>query len=252
MRLLEREAPVTTRYGGGFVQCVKDLCGGRTGGRPYDWFYFVNGVEASKGAAATRVRENQSIWWDLRDWSATDRVPAVVGQFPEPFRHGPGGADRLPTRVDCADVKSDACRAVQDGLGQEDVVGGIAALRTTAAMETLRIVVGPWAQVRAESALVQLEDGPAASGVYARMENGGRTIALLDAGARTVRRLGTGAGLIAATRVGEDPPVWVVTGTDAAGVLAAARAFRTQVLRGHYAVAVDGRGSIPVPVGASR
>ena len=41
---------------------------------------------------------------------------------------------------------------------------------------------------------------------------------LLDAQGRTVRTLGPGAGLVAATRFEEQQPTWVVSGTDTAGV----------------------------------
>ena len=51
MRMLERNARVGTRYGGGFVQSIDGLAGG--GGS--DWFYYVNGVQALKGAAATKL-----------------------------------------------------------------------------------------------------------------------------------------------------------------------------------------------------
>jgi hypothetical protein len=46
MRLLQRNAKVTTRYGGGFVQSIDGVDGGTAGGRPTDWFYFVNGILA--------------------------------------------------------------------------------------------------------------------------------------------------------------------------------------------------------------
>ena len=52
MRFLQRRFDVRTRYGGGFVQAIDGLTGGYQGGRPVDWFYYVNGIEASKGAAA--------------------------------------------------------------------------------------------------------------------------------------------------------------------------------------------------------
>src|SRR5947208_7926213 len=54
MSFLARNAKVSTRYGGGFVQSIDGVGGGRAGGRPVDWFYYVNGVEAGRGAAATR------------------------------------------------------------------------------------------------------------------------------------------------------------------------------------------------------
>jgi hypothetical protein len=59
-----------------------------------------------------------------------------------------------------------------------------------------------------------------------------------------------GAGLIAATASGEDAPVWVVTGTDGAGVERAAQAFDAQVLRDRFAVALsptDGALTVPLP-----
>src|SRR5947207_9374577 len=100
MRLLQRNAKVTTRFGGGFVQSVDGL-GGQGGSRPVDWFYFVNGSEGSKGSASVRVRAGDQVWWDRHDWGAAMDVPAVVGSFPEPFLHGLGGK-RLPVRIECS------------------------------------------------------------------------------------------------------------------------------------------------------
>ena len=38
MRLLQRNAKVSTRYGGGFVQSIDGLAAGRSDGHPFDWF----------------------------------------------------------------------------------------------------------------------------------------------------------------------------------------------------------------------
>jgi hypothetical protein len=43
------------------------------------------------------------------------------------------------------------------------------------------------------------------------------------------------------------PPVWFVTGTDAAGVAAAVQAFNADTLDQHFAVAVIGGVAIPLP-----
>src|SRR5215211_8237825 len=115
LRLLQRNAKVTTRFGGGFVQSIDGVAGGRSGGRPFDWFYYVNGVEASQGAAATRLHPGDRVWWDRHDWGAAQRVPAVVGSFPEPFLHGIGGR-RLPVRVECVDPSAPACDTVFERL----------------------------------------------------------------------------------------------------------------------------------------
>jgi hypothetical protein len=44
------------------------------------------------------------------------------------------------------------------------------------------------------------------------------------------------------------PPVWFVTGTDAAGVSAALQAFNAETLDQHFAVAVIDGAAIPLPV----
>ena len=85
IRFLDREAEITTRYGGGFVQSIEGLGGTVTAGRSFDWFFFVDGIESSVGSAEREVRGGHRIWWDYRDWTDAMRVPAVVGSWPEPF-----------------------------------------------------------------------------------------------------------------------------------------------------------------------
>src|SRR5438067_1888502 len=85
MRMLERRLSVKTRYGGGFVQSINGNAGTSS---QRDWFYYVNGVQARRGAASTAVHHDDRIWFDLHDWRATDSIPAVVGSFPAPFING--------------------------------------------------------------------------------------------------------------------------------------------------------------------
>src|SRR6059036_2053668 len=55
IRFLDREADITTRYGGGFVQSIDGVSGAESGGRRYDWFFYVNGIESPVGAADVSV-----------------------------------------------------------------------------------------------------------------------------------------------------------------------------------------------------
>jgi hypothetical protein len=88
MRALDREAEVETRYGGGFVDSIEGIEGSAVeDGRSSDWFFYVNGIESSVGAAEVPVSAGDRIWWDHRDWTDAMRVPAVVGSWPEPFVH---------------------------------------------------------------------------------------------------------------------------------------------------------------------
>lgn len=250
MSLLMRNATVTTRYGGGFVQSVDGLSGGESGGQPDDWFYYVNGVQAPQGAAATNVRPGDHIWWDLHDWSQTDNVPAVVGSYPEPFLNGMAGR-RLPVRVECASLSGDPCRTVSSRLRALGVPAALAAIGPGDEPETLRVLVGPWIAVSGAPGPHEIESGPRASGVYARFSAGGRTLSVLNQQGAVARTLTAGAGLIAATRYAEEAPVWVVTGTDNAGVQLAARAFDEATLARRFALALaPGGTALPVPASA--
>ena len=244
MSLLERNHTVTTRFGGGFVQSVEGLAGGSEGGRPVDWFYYVNGVQAGQGAAATNVHPGDHIWWDRHDWSQTESIPAVVGSFPEPFLNGLEGK-RLPVRVECSAAEA-ACHTVTERLRAAGVPAAVSAIGAGGG-KTLRVLVGPWRAVSLEPGVAALERGPRTSGVYARLAGDGATITALDADGLPVRTLASGTGLIAATRQREEAPVWVVTGTDAAGVRAAAGAFDEGSLAGRFAVAVRAGVVIALP-----
>jgi hypothetical protein len=245
MRMLQRSFKVTTRYGGGFVQSINGVSG--TAARR-DWFYYVNGVQAQVGAASTAVHRGDRIWWDLHDWSATNSVPAVVGSFPEPFLHGVKGR-RLPTTLECAHDVSAACSRVAAELKAVGVPVATQLLGTGSGTDSLAIVVGTWNDVHGTFAGELIAHGPSASGVYARF-NGARgdSLELLDPHGRLVRRLGAGAGLIAATAQGSAEPAWLVTGADVAGVSAAAGALTAARLVDHFALAVQGSTDLPVPL----
>jgi hypothetical protein len=251
MSLLMRNATVSTRYSGGFVQSIDGVEGGHERGEPVDWFYYVNGVEASLGASSTKLHSGDHIWWDERDWSQAAHVPAVVGSYPEPFLNGIGGK-RLPVRVECAQVGGGACRTVTSRLRTTGVPAAVAALGTGIDAHTLRVLVAPWALLKGEPAAAALQKGPAASGVYARFSADGRTLTPLYRDGRAAPALGPASGLIASTAREESAPIWVVTGTDAAGTESAARAFGAGALANRFAVTVAGGASAPVVSGVPR
>jgi len=252
MALLQRNAKVTTRDGGGFVQSIDGAASGRRAGRPYDWVFYVNGVESEKGAASVEVREGDRIWWDRHDRGLTMRVPAVVGSFPEPFLHGRDGK-RLPVRVECIEPQGEACRTARDRLTKLGIVAAGGGLQTSQTKNTLRVLVGRYAQLRVDDAAGTLERGPRASGVYARPAPDGRSVAVLDPTGRVTRTLGPGTGLVGATRVRDGQPIWLITGTDDRGVLDAARALEEGVLTDKFALAIsDGRAVALPEVGSRR
>jgi hypothetical protein len=249
MRFLQREFDVTTRYGGGFVQSIEGLSGGSDQGRRTDWFFYVNGIESSEGAAARKLVPGDRVWWDRHDWRVAQRVPAVVGSFPEPFLSGLDGK-RFPLALVCAGEER-ACDEVTERFGDAGVEQvSRTGIGVGAGRDVLRVLVGPWSEIRQDPAARQLESGPGASGVYARPAED--AIELLDARGRVTLTLRGAGGLVAATRFQDQQATWVVTGIDDAGVAAAAAALREDLLENHFAIAVEAGRPVPLPVDPQR
>jgi hypothetical protein len=244
MRFLQSDAKVTTRYGGGFVQSIDGLAGNQTAER--DWFYYVNGSEASVGAADYKLSPGDVVQWDYHDWHATQHIPAIVGAYPEPFVHGLKGK-RLPTRVECEDDSSNACQVVGDALDKEGVNVTSSPIGSPASDRSLRVVVAKFSVAKQLGAARALTLGPATSGVYARFDTSGRKLTLLDSAGRPARVAPAGTGLVAATQQPSQPITWLVTGVDAAGVERAAHALDPAQLRGAFAIAVTPTSVVRLP-----
>jgi hypothetical protein len=209
------------------------------------WFLYVNGSEMPLGPATRSLYAGEKIWWDLHPASASTH--SVVGSFPEPFVHGIGGK-RLPTTLECASDVGPACRQVSSALEAIGVPVAVQTPGTGSGTDSLAVAVGTWADLRGEIVTELLQKGPSASGVYARFAASGRSLELLDAHGVTVRRVLSGGGLIAAIAQGSNPPTWLVTGTDPAGVRSAADALTAARLRGRFALAVSAGADVPLPV----
>jgi hypothetical protein len=247
MRVLEGSAGISTRYGGGYVQSIDGVEETQRGGHPYDWFFYVDGVESPVGAADYSLRGGERIWWDYRDWSATNHVPAVVGSWPAPFAAGYEGKAH-PVTVEC-EGGGGACVRTREALE-----GAGVSITHGSPSDAIRVLVGPWERLRSDPAAALIEAGPAESGVFASFarRGGGYELVGLDAAAEPRRGFGPGAGLVAATRRYDAPPVWVVTGGTPAAVRDAAGLLDAAKLRDHYAVATEDGKETPLPVMDSR
>jgi hypothetical protein len=244
MRFLEGEVDeLETRYGGGYVKSIDGFEEAQRGGHPYDWFFYVNGVESPIGAAEVSLNGGEKIWWDIHNWSATEHVPAVVGSWPAPFTTGWEGHEPLVV-VEC-EGGGDACATVRGALEGEGVK-----IASGSPKGAIRVLVGPWANLRSDPAAALLDDGPAESGVYAEFESagGGWQLAGLDEDGKKTHVFGAEVGLVAATRHFEGPPVWLVTGGTVGAVRLAAVALSTADLRDHYAVESEAGAVTPLPL----
>jgi hypothetical protein len=248
MRMLRSEFDIETRFGGRFVQAIDGVEGHGAGGVA-DWFYFVNGVEASVGAADFELSPGDRVQWDYRDWQAAMRVPAIVGAYPEPFLHGLEG-ERRPVRVECEDAEAQVCRDARDALEGEGVSTSGSSLGAPGTETVTRLVVARWPEARIVRGASGLEEGPEATGVFARFDPDGGSLELLDERgevARTVRP-GDGVGVVLAMRPREEELVWLVTALDAEGLAAGVRALDERGLRDAFAIAVRGRTVEKLPI----
>ena len=133
--------------------------------------------------------------------------------------------------------------------------------------EAMRVMVGPWHEIGGTPEGRRLNRGPAGSGVFARFEpaeppvpaggsrGGGaasdpavQRLTGLDRQAEPVRDYGPGAGLVAAMRQGNRPPVRLVTGGSAAAVGRAADLLDRASLEGRYAAAAVGNEVVSLPL----
>ncbi|HEX4106561.1 MAG TPA: DUF4430 domain-containing protein [Solirubrobacteraceae bacterium] len=244
MQLITHNLQIVPRADGREVQAIDGIA--QTPGK--EWLYYVNGVRASKGPTKTKVYPGDRIWWDLHDTLVTSVVPAVVGSFPEPFLYGTGG-QQLPLRVECAPPGAAVCNTVINRLHAIGATPFPALLGGSEETQTLRVLVGTFSELKVDPAAASLATGPSASGVYARFTSGGSQLALLGSDGAVARTLGAGAGLVAATRFDGSAPIWLITGTDAAGVQAAAGLLDAGDLDDHFAVAVQGTTPLPIPLG---
>lgn len=250
MRMLERNADVETRFGGGFVQAIDGVAGEGPGGTS-DWFFYVNGIEADEGAADFELTPGDVVQWDYRDWGATMDLRAIVGAYPQPFLDGLRGK-RFPVRVECEDVDSQACRTVKQRLGDAGVAASGAALGASGDQNVARVLVGRWQRLRELPTARMVELGPERSGVFARFADGGGTLELLGEDGRVARTERAGAGLVAALRPTDDELAWLVTGVDERGVEAASQALSERRLRDAFALAVVADDAERLPIVGER
>ncbi|HSI81344.1 MAG TPA: DUF4430 domain-containing protein [Solirubrobacterales bacterium] len=245
LRILDREAEITTRYGGGFVQSIDGISGSAEDGRSFDWFFYVNGIESPIGSAEAGVEPGDRIWWDHHDWTNVMRVPAVVGSFPQPFASAfEGGGE--PIEVGCAGA-DDACGIAAEALEVEGIEADVVELGEAEAGSQPRVLVGELDAVLEDRVAAALIEGPDRSGVFARATGGGSELELHDVTASPVG--GGDNGLVAALVRGAEAPTWVVTGTEPPLVKEAAELVGAGSLAGRFAVAIDRHGvTTPLPV----
>jgi len=245
MEALMALAEVETSYGGGFVNAINGLSSGYSGGHASqeDWFLFFNGIMSNTGALGFTLHPGDTEHWDYHDWGFRQFVPAIIGDYPEPFLHGYGG-EVYPTVVAYQDGREEAAREIAGSLAELGV--GYAACRGWDELS---------ADSRERSNLILLGDSEFAPikelnepwsrlGFYCRFEDG--SLRVFDPTGDLSAEYDGNVGLIQATQSIWNPKgtgacenvVWMVSGLDEAGVRAAADTLTDNYNEFRYACAV--------------
>jgi hypothetical protein len=253
---LGKVAKVETSYGGGFVKSINGLSS-RYGGpasSKQDWFLFINGMISNTGGRDYRLLEGDLEQWDYHTWSLHQKVPAIIGHFPRPFSGGYAGKTRATSIVFESGLEKEA-----SGMNAYLQSSGVMALDLTAIdalaekdrqERNLLLLALP------DNSLVrELNRNWRRLGFYAYFENA--EIVALNAEGKTTQRYGSGTGLIQATQnpwnpdgIGADENVvWLISGTDPAGLQSAVDVLVNQSESLTYAcsIIVSGGNIIRLP-----
>jgi hypothetical protein len=234
LEALKQVAQVETAYGGGFVRGINGTSSQFRGAASSkkDWFVFINGMLANTGALDYTLQTGDIMQWDYHTWSFHQSVPAITGSFPQPFSGGYAGQIRPASIVYGEDFREqgNSLKQTLTGSGVQNVkLIGIAGLNAKDKQEDNLILIG----AADDSLVIELNRNWRRLGFFAYLENS--RLVTLTASGQPADTYGAGTGWIQAVQnpwnpngIGADENVvWLVTGTDQAGVKAAAARLTT-------------------------
>ena len=252
MTALESVADVETAYGGGFVNAINGVSSGFTGTQQTmtDWFLYINGIQARTGALDYKLNDGDIQHWDFHVWGFRQSVPAIIGDFPEPLGHGYGGKVSL-TIIAYADDLAKEADNLENQLSQLGVnnisTKRLSELSADEKESANLILLGT-----IDSELIsELNDIWDRLGFFAHFEE--EKLVVFNAEGEIAAEYGAGVGLIQATQNPWNPKgigaaenvVWLISGTDTAGVKSALDALINHPTRLQYAgAAVIASGEI--------
>jgi hypothetical protein len=249
-------AEVETAYGGGFINGINGLRSGYSDNHESkeDWFLFFNGIMSNTGALDYTLNPGDVQHWDYHNWDFRQFIPAIIGDFPEPFLHGYKGKI-YPTVVVYQDGWQEEAVRIADTLiemGVSDTTcHSLDNLNEEAKKSSNLVLVGD-----SEFELItELNDVWDRLGFFCHFEAG--SLETYDAAGGAVAEYSGNTGLIQATQSPWNPKgtgvcenvVWMITGTDDTGVTAAVDNMVENYLDFQYACAVviNGDELIRVP-----
>lgn len=221
--LLENNLEIETKWDGSFVASINgfESENGGLSGKRLDWFYYVNGICADVGAGGYTIKPGEVIWWDYHTWESMGATTsAVIGSYPEPFLHGYGGKVGSTNILSSPENQSLAAQ-VQKSLEEKGVkVVNMIELSENiiANREVPTIVLGEWNELKKINWLDDFNRAYRKTGACMHFTENG--IELLKNNNEIGQSIEKSAGVVIATGevLGDSSPLWLVIGTDTAGL----------------------------------
>ncbi|MFC1871084.1 DUF4430 domain-containing protein [Chloroflexota bacterium] len=256
MAALQMVATVETKYGGGFISAINGLSSEYEGANKSknDWLFHINGIACGTGAGAYILQDRDIEQWDYRGWSYIQYIPAIIGNYPQPFLSGYQGKLK-PTAVVYEEQFKNVAQSLADGLKNQGIseVSAIAfeQLSPSSREQSNLILVG-----RPDNELIaEINSAHKKLGLFAYFQQS--KLIVLNAEGEVISEAEAASGLIEATQnpwhpkgigAGESA-VWIISGTDDDGVRSAAEVIINNYddFRFAYAVAVINGEIIRIP-----
>ncbi|MFC2045584.1 DUF4430 domain-containing protein [Chloroflexota bacterium] len=253
---LQQVTEVETKYGGGFIDSINDISSSNEGsnGEKKDWFFYINGLSVKTGAKEYTLHDGDVEYWDFRDWSFRQFIPALIGGFPEPFLHGYGGII-YPTVVVYQDGWEETAGQVADSLSQLGVsdisTSSVTELPAERKESANLILLG----TSNHQLIAEINQAWDRLGFYAHFHD--NYLKAYNSAGDLIAENGAGSGVIQATQSPWNPKgigvcenvVWIISGTDTDGVAAAVDTLVNHYsdFKYAYSVLLDNGELIKVP-----
>lgn len=256
LAVLQSVAEIETKYGGSFVSSINGISSeyGRPNSNKEDWFFYINGISANMGAGDYIFSAGDVEHWDFRNWGYHQFIPAIIGDYPQPFLSGYSGRVAQTFIVYDAVFSLEAEALVEklksDGIVQVSAIRCDMLSTDIKEQSNLIIIAGP-----DNNLIVELNNIHDKLGYYAHLESS--RIMVLDTAGNLSGEYGLDSGIIQATQNPWNPKgigagenvVWIVTGTNVNGVKNAASLItdKTDHLSGVFAVIIHGEQVEKIP-----
>ncbi len=255
MAALQMVADVETKYGGGYVGAINGISSeSGEADKKKDWFFYVNGIASNLGARDYILQNGDVEHWDFRDWSYQQFIPAIIGDFPQPFLSGylDKKKSTLVVYEPAFSTGAEALAAMMQEYGIAEVSAIRSDLLADEAKENSNLII---IAARENPLISELNKVHKKLGFFVYLEPDGLTV--LDAEGNPSIKPGESCGLIQATQNPWNPGgvgsgesvVWIVTGFDDDGVKRAVAALleNQDSLRHAFAAVIDKGQVVKIP-----